>query len=98
MDVFQPPQALFSECAPDERVVALVPSGRVTAEAFARTLIENGVEVRVLGHGSGWVMDRNKTRVCVSGVLFVALANRDVAVSRRYAQLCGVTATVLQVQ
>ena len=87
---------IFLDRVRSERCVALVPSERVRAGAFAKVLFDNGIQIRVLGHGSGWVMDKNRTRVRVSGVLFVALADRDLALVRRYAQLCGVTATVLQ--
>ena len=94
----QHPAGLFADCTPTEKVVAIVPSPRVSAGQFVGTLQQNGVNIRVLGHGSSWVMDKNKIEVCVPGTLFAAVQDYKVGLAKQCAQLCGVTVTVLQIQ
>lgn len=94
----KPPSEIVCACRTGERLIAIVPSPRVSAVQMGVVLHENGIAFRVLGSGSGHVTDRKNVRRRVHGVHFVAIAADHIARVQRYATLCGVTVTAIEVK
>jgi hypothetical protein len=77
-----------------ERLLAVVPSSRVSAEIFVQRLRWNGVMARVLGHGTARVVGHDGRRRRVAGVV-VAIDGRSAGKAEKIARLCGITAVLL---
>ncbi len=72
-----------------ESCVVIIPSSRLKSGQIALLLKANGVEFRVLGHGSGKVKDIKGNRRRVRGLLILAVPNRSVKLVKLYTGLYG---------
>jgi len=85
-------EVLGIEAEPGEQVLAVVPSRRVSSEAFFALLRQNEVQPRAIGVGSGRVVDADGRRVVVSGILVIAVPVTEAKKAQNLARLCGITA------
>ena len=76
------------------RLLAVVPSDRVTAVEYIANLDRNGIDGILLGRGKATVLGVDGRRRRVVGAV-VAVEGRDATRAKKIAQLCGITAVVL---
>lgn len=74
-----------------ECCLVVVPSPRVRASEFVMSLLNSGIYVRVMGHGSGRVIDATGSRYLVHGMLILAAGEKEVRKIAKYAKLFGIT-------
>lgn len=76
------------------RLLAIVPTPRVTAAEYIANLDRNGISGILLGRGKATVLGADGKRRRVTGAV-VAVEDRHATRAQKIAQLCGITAVVL---
>lgn len=76
------------------RLLAIVPTTRVTAAEYISNLDRNGISGILLGRGKATVLGADGKRRRVVGAV-IAVEDKCATRAKKIAQLCGITAVVL---
>jgi hypothetical protein len=90
-DRFQGKLAEVYGIGPDESLIVIVPSERVSGEEFMENLRLNGIQPKALAAGTGRVVDHEGLRYRVSGTIIGSISKKDLLQTEKVAKLCGIT-------
>lgn len=80
------------------KLLAIIPSSRVTAEDFITILSDGGIGFECVGRGAARVIDSHGNRNRVSGVRIIVIHRSDFNRVKVRSKLCGINIVCLEIK